>query len=459
MRLGRTLWENSSVVKAALRQMSEISTSEIMPQFDGQDKEWGQLAEDWLYENDKWIDVRGWPYRMADVDRLIVLSIIRDGDIGELLTEDAEGNPKVQLIPAHRIGSRNGMQERIKSGQFSGYLLIDGVILGDSWDTVGYRVLGSNKDEDRDYSINDMRLHFRPVWTDQIRGYSWLGAAAIDAQDVKESRRLELVAQKVLASRVILEHNETGQADPGHATIISGLEGVEAADSESGQATAPVYGRSLAGGETTYFRAGSNSRLDVVTGDRPTANQQAFSADVIRQAIHGLGWSVDYALDPSKVGGASMRVVVETINDTVSAIRCNIVSPVRHWIDGWRIAKSIKNGRLPFNEDWWKWAYQFSQRKTADKKYDSDVDIAEMRAGVSTLRDVCARRGLWWEEVVEQKEREVMDQFEAAERISKRFGITIEAAIDRLGLLTPNGTTAPSAPAAETNPNPEPAAP
>lgn len=439
MRIGRSLWQNCSVVQSALRQMSQISTATITPQFDGEDKEWGTMAEAWLHENDRWIDIRGWPYCMSVIDRLIVLAIIRDGDIGQLLTEDEQGNPKVQLIPAHRIGSRSGSSDLIKGGPFAGATIIDGVILGDSWNALGYRVLGDTEAQDRDFSVNDMRLHFKPYWPDQIRGYSELGAASIDIQDDQDARRFELIAQKVMASRALIEKNETGLPSQG-ARIVSGYEGVEAADSPDGVAMHPVYGEELNGGETTYFRAGSNSTLDVLVGDRPTSNQQAFSAETVRRALNGIGWSVDYALDPTKAGGANMRVVVENINDTVDQIRREIVVPIRKWIDGYRISKGTKNGRLPFNAEWWRWEYQFAQRKTADRKYDSEVDIEEMRAGISTLRDVCARRGNWPEDVVKQKEIEATMQLEAAERLSKRFGIPIESALDRLGMLTPNGS-------------------
>lgn len=442
MTVGRALYMNSSVVKSALDQMSRMSTSLIVPQFDGNDKAWGRTAEEWLWENDRWIDVRGWPYNQRSIDRLIILSIIRDGDVGELLTEDEQGNPKIQLIPAHRIGTRNMGNTRVEGGPFDGLRIIDGVILGDSYDIVGYRVLGITADLDTDYSVNDLKLHYLPFFTDQIRGYSWLASAFIDIQDNKEFRRLELIAQKLLASRTVVEHNEAGMADSGLAQII--VDGVEASASQTGDAIKPVYGQTLAGGETTYFRAGSNSKLEIVTGDRPTANQQNFSAETIRQAINSIGWSVDYALDPTKAGGANMRIVVETINDTIDSIRRDLLVPIRRWTDSWRVAKAIKNGFIKYSDEWYKWEYQFAQRKTADKKYDSDVDINEFRAGFQTLRDVCAKRGEWYQDVLAQKERELDEQMQAAQRISEKYGITMESALDRLGLIIPNGTPAGS---------------
>lgn len=435
MTVGRYLYERDMTVKPVLNQMAGLASSIVTPQYDGDDLEWGTAAESWLYENDRWIDVRGWPYTMSDQDFLILLHIIRDGDVGELLTEDEFGNPKTQLIPAHRIGTRTDLGARgqkVQGGQFDGATIIDGVIVGDSMQAIGYRVLGDTLDQDRDFSTNDMRLHFKPYWSDQVRGRSWIGASAIGIQDVHESRRLELIAQKKLAGTDIIEHNETGGPSMMDAVILTpGTESTSTAD-----ATAPVYSRAIEGGETRYFRAGSNSKLEVLTGDRPTVNQREFSADIVRNAIHAIGWSVDYSLDPTKAGGAQMRIVIENCNRTLDMLR-GITTKRRKWVDAWRIAKAVKNGWLPENRDWWKWEYQFAARLTADKKYDSEVDINEMTSGVGTQQDACARRGSWWQDINKQKEREVRDKMTRAKSIADDFGITIQEAMVHLGMLHP----------------------
>ena len=432
--VGRHLYQRDEVVMGVLDQMSSLATKIVTPQFDGEDTEWGATAEAWLYENDKWIDVRGWPYTMSDQDRLIALQIIRDGDIAEIITEDENGDPKTQLVPAHRIGTRTYSygDELVKTGPFAGRRIIDGVIVGDSLETLGYRVLGDTVDQDVDFSINDMRLHFHPKYSDQVRGISWLGASAIGIQDTHESRRLELIAQKNFASTTVLEHNETGMADPGISNIIT--PGSEATAINA--AAAPIFGQAIEGGTTRYFRAGSNSKWEIPVGDRPTMNQREFSADVIRKAIHAMGWSVDFFLDATRIGGASMRVVVDNINATLDTLR-SITVRRRKWIDAWRIAKAINNKRIPHNDEWWKWEYQFASRITADRKYDSETTINEMVSGVGTQADATAARGLWWQDVNRQKERELRDKLTRAKDVAADFGITMQEAMVHLGLLHP----------------------
>lgn len=436
MTVGRHLYQNDPTVFGCLNQMAEHATEIVKPQYDGENSEWGRQAESWLYDNDRWIDVRGVPFTMSDDDFLIVLHVIRDGDVGIILTENDQGDPKIQLIEAHRIGTRGNVQKmRITQGPFDGATIIDGVIVGDSMETLGYRVLGETKDQDKDFSVNDMRLIFKPLYASQVRGFSWLACAAISVQDVHEARKLELIAQKVFAGRAFTEHNETGTADGGVASIVEN--GSEATPTTS--AIGPKYATTIEEGETTYYRAGSNSKLEAVTADRPTVNQQAFKADTIRHAIHGIGWSVDYWLDPTKAGGAQMRTVIGGINDTCRAIREKITGKVRKWVDPWRIAKAIVNGRLPHDNDWWRWEYQFAARKTADAKYDSDVDLQEMRAGIRTQSDVCASHGLWWEDVNAQKEKEARARLTIAKSLSDEFGIPMSEALNQIALLTPTG--------------------
>ena len=232
--------------------------------------------------------------------------------------------------------------------------------------------LGDFAEDDLDFSSNDLFPAFDPDYVDQLRGFSALGASVIDWQDIHESRRFALLAQKKFSATAILESNETGEMPIGNSVGDGTTLGVIVEGSETAVA---VYGEEMLGGETRYFRAGSGSKWEIPTADRPTANQQAFSADIVRQAIHGIGWSSDFSLDPTKAGGASMRIVIDKCNRQLDHIRSDILAPVRRRIDAWRIAKAIKAGRLPANVDWWRWAYQFPARLSADEKYSSDVDL------------------------------------------------------------------------------------
>jgi hypothetical protein len=87
MTFGRSLYANCSPVRGALNEIASLATSSFTPQFDGDDKAWGDAAELWLYDHDRVCDVRGHPYNMDSLNRLLVLSVLRDGETRKKLSE------------------------------------------------------------------------------------------------------------------------------------------------------------------------------------------------------------------------------------------------------------------------------------------------------------------------------------------------------------------------------------
>ena len=161
---------------------------------------------------------------------------------------------------------------------------------------------------------------------------------------------------------------------------------------------------------------------------------------MIREALHGIGWSFDYGFNPTKIGGAPMRVVVDRLNRKLDCLREEIVKPAQSRIDGYRIASVMDNPArtdkktvyFPFNAEWYKWTYQGPAKLTADAKYNSDVDLQERRAGQKTLSQSTAERGNYWRDTRAQNELEADDLMQRATRISKKHGISIELAISLL---------------------------
>jgi len=426
MSIGRWLYENCDVIRGAIDEMGRL-VGPLIPQFYGADRTWGDQAEAWLYENDKFVDIRGWPYTMAHFDRNLVIETLIDGDFGTLLTE-ADGTPKIQTWRAHRIGS-DKYEQRIAGGRYDGAVMIDGVILDDYGAALGYGILlGDNPSgEHQQVSANDFLLNYLPSVSDQFRGRSLIGVSAFNWQDVKESRAFELIAQKIGATMAMQVMNETGEADRAKGLLKAP---VTAPDASGNMQTLPT--ELVAPGRLMYFKAGTNQRVEQVKNDRPSANVMAFQDEVIRSGLESIGWSFDFAHNSTKIGGAPMRVVVDRLNRRLDEIRNLLVKPVRRRIDGWRIAKAIKNGFLPPNKEWYKWDYQGPANITADRKYDSTIDMEETARGLMTEQKAIARRGEDLNDVYLQREIETDLKWEAASRLAKKHNIALQEAYDSL---------------------------
>lgn len=438
MSFGRLMYENNPVVRGIVDDMSEVVSADIDPHYVGDEAEWGAAAWQWMNEHNAICDVRGEPYTMQALRRLWFAHCVRDGDVGIILTRGAGGYPLLQTIPAHRIRG-DGIVGT--DSPWAGRRIMDGVIINDYGRPLAYRVYDDSRETYTDISAVDMKLKFRPMYADQIRGVSPLGASLINFQDVEETRRFEMIAQKLAASIVLSETNEIGAPMSTDETAFSGTE-TNAQDFEM---------RKMEGGEILYFRSGTGGKLEALRADRPTASQQTFIDSVLRQAIAGMGWSIDYFLDPSKVGGASMRVVVERVNRRVRGFRSEVLFPLCRTLDAWRLSVAMKIGLIPQTNNPFAWRYTGAADLTADAKYQADVARSHMDRGLMSPIEACASLGRDWEDVQDQS-------IQYWQRLQERCK---EAGIDPSLVATVAGTTYQLMPAVQPDPDaiPQPGAP
>ena len=402
---GRWLFGNFAPVRGALLEQCTYSVQPFIPQYVGKDLDWGVQAESWLRDWHKIMDIQG----RCDFEEFLYLSLLsikRDGDVGVMLTNTAGGYPAVQLIPAHRIASRN--QDANEH---------NGVISNKQGRAVSYRIDGERK-----VSARDMALCFFPEWSDQGRGITPLSAVTGDLQDIKELREYELNAQKAASSIALVEHNEDGYADDSEAFIDQTI--------DDGNLTTTL--ETLEGGAIRYFRAGSGSKIEVLDRNRPGANAQEFENTILRSAFQALEWPFDLSLDPTKIGGAVVRLVTAKAQRTVEKNQ-RLVRKIAKRIDGYALAKAMKLGLLPQPKggDWYSWHYQGPRKISVDGGRDAAAGREDYKLGLTTLQELYADRGLHWEDEVEKRiteQRFVLD-------LAKKHGIDP----NRVQLLTPNG--------------------
>ena len=402
---GRWLFGNFAPVRGALLEQCTYSVQPFIPQYVGKDLDWGVRAESWLRDWHKIMDVQG----RCDFEEFLYLSLLsikRDGDVGVMLTNTAGGYPAVQLIPAHRIASRNQNANEH-----------NGVISNKQGRAVSYMIDGERK-----VSARDMALCFFPEWSDQGRGITPLSAVTGDLQDIKELREYELNAQKAASSIALVEHNEDGYADDSEAFIDQTI--------DDGNLTTTL--ETLEGGAIRYFRAGSGSKIEVLDRNRPGANAQDFENTILRSAFQALEWPFDLSLDPTKIGGAVVRLVTAKAQRTVEKNQ-RLVRKIAKRIDGYALAKAMKLGLLPQPKggDWYSWHYQGPRKISVDGGRDAAAGREDYKLGLTTLQELYADRGLHWEDEVEKRiseQRFVLD-------LADKYGIDP----NRVQLLTPNG--------------------
>jgi hypothetical protein len=446
MSLGRAIFWKFPALQGMVLEQANLAVSSYLPQYTGRNKDWGIQAERMLGDWHKIMDVAGWPYDYDSYLQSLIVGPLVEGETPTLLTENADGYPMIQTIPAHRVGKRPSPESTVTVRYSDSNLFIDGVLVDDARPypaagviefeariidgvivddfsrAVAYRVDAEADGEYQDISARNFFPAFCPIATGQVRGFSLLASSVFDWQDMAEWKRFEMLAQKVFSTRTLIETNETGDEDSAKSIIRT------AATFDSNGRKTDLDVQRLFGGTIQYLKANTGSKVEAFGYDRPGSGSREFLKTTLRDAFRGTEWDMFFSLDPQAVGGAPMRVIVEKIN-AVLGKRRRLVKKCCLRVDGYALAKFMKLGLLPWDDDWYLWDYQGPGEITADKKYDCDVALAEIAHGIGTRKLEAARRGLGLEELDDQREAEADSDLTRAGRLAKKHGISIQEAL------------------------------
>lgn len=334
------------------------------PKFEGEDKEWGKLAVDWLAN--QWYgncDVRGRAWDFKTLLWLDSVAIDRDGDFLIYLTEAASGYPLTQRISCNRIGQRGGSGANyiLPDGPYKGLKASHGVIRDKFNRAIAYRILGDTMAEDIDIP-SDRCIHvFDPLWHDQVRGIP-SGAAAIKLiYGSLTATEREQMNQNIRSSYALVEYNETGGPDMSDPSVTAG------ADATADAAASPTV-ESLDGGMIKYFRSNSGGKLEAVENNTPGDMWDRFQDRVIRTHAAAINWPYELYWKSGEVNAALVRNIQErarmSVEDRQDVIKSPAIFQARY-----AIAKAIKIGILPKPKnpaDWWRIGFHMPRKFSID---------------------------------------------------------------------------------------------
>ena len=434
----RFLFTNQPLVRSAIMEQASYSFP-IEPQFTGSDKKWGKTAALWLHDWESNCCVRGGAYDGQSISRLRLIGRKIDGDITTVLVQDDDGWPRIQLIRAHRIGSRSdldGNSER-KVGPYKGREERNGVITDKYGRMIAVHILGKKPEEDRFIAAGSAFMSYRPTESDQSRGIPELCASIQNYADIKRLREYEMRAQQLQASYAVVERNETGQADLAEAAFTLPDSAVDPSGSPSGLVT-KTYGA----GTVQYFKAMSGSGLELVAPSRPGKDAQDWEDKIVTQAFLAMEWEPSLGAALKEPGGAWARVILQKVNRAIQG-NVDVEAKAKRIETAFALATAIENGLLPApsDGDFWSWNFKSTvPALTADSGNESSADRDAYKLGLDSLQGIITSRGEWWEELREQREIELRDLLTRAKAVQGDFPeLTFTEALDLLEQRTPNG--------------------
>ena len=403
----------------------------FVPQFAGEDSEFGIAATAWLAGNFYPIgDTRG---GMHDFKTNLFgwsSSIDVDGEIFILLTETKTGFPQYQGIPSHRIGNPQGFSD----GPQRGGTLQDGIIYYPSGAAKEYAFLDKDGNISEWLPASNVIHLFDPEWQYQGRGLTALTHCINDCRDIIQSTEWERLAMMQMSSISLIEYNENGgpDTDDNFTQLVS---------NEAGDKGMTV--ESLDGGTVRYFKSNSGGKIETLVNNRPGNPFLEFHDRLLKSAYAGLNWPYAFYNGHGVGGGTAQRTEIAMAQRSIED-RQDLLFYVAKRIVSYAVAKAQKRGDLPQSADWYKWEFSTPPKLTIDDGRVMKELESAYKLGFKSASDITAAMGKEYKDVIRQKAEEAALRQTIAAEVGAKYGVKIEPR--ELIMLTPNEMAKPDEP-------------
>ena len=379
----------------------------IRPQANTSNPEWNKRADDWF---NNWAEIADARERLTldEMCRLNVAARLFDGEIFHLLLSSG----KLMPVESERC--------RAPRGTYELPLGFDGVRLDSLGRVQAFCFHGRDRmgcfDGEHDeqwYAANDVIHVARPWRFDSIRPMPELSPIANTLADMAELNNATLNTSKLQAMIGLIINKNGGAANPAFGLRTA-----------NGSTKLPGYAE-LRRIENLMVMEGEHG--DEVKGldlKSPGSNYTPFMKLQLQWIGACLGLPYEFVMmvfEGTSFSGskALMMQAGRTVENWQFWLVDNFLQPTRTW----RIAKAIKEGRLPLApvdergvSEWYKCIWQPPPMDWIDPHGQMQTDMQEYLIGATDLATIGRRRGKAWEQVAISKARELKRLDEIARR-------------------------------------------
>ena len=371
MRKCRWAERNSGLFKQILADMCLYTVGDgIKPQSHASTPEMQQTYEAYFAEKAKRIDITN-RFSFYQAQSILLRGMIRDGDSFAAKVRNGAGEAKIQLMEAHRVGDPlegkvpEGMHDGIQFGPYGEYIAVN-----------VYRSDGSS----RQILAQSMMMVVDQEYASGARGVPLLQHSINSIQDEMEILALEKQAVK----------------DNGDITRIIKKQGGVLDGDMAGELGAVVNGSyanlaNTMGGKLIALEPGES--MDSFQSNRPNATFNGFIAALERDISMGV-LPYEFVSDPSKIGGASVRLITAKAARVFGKYQNVIIEQfcVPTW--GYIIGQAIASGELPDDPKWNEVSWTTPKSVTVDAGRDAANDRNDVEMGLLSMSELYAQRGL-----------------------------------------------------------------
>lgn len=310
----------------------------------------------------------------GEVQGLVCSALESDGEHFVVKAYDRFKRPKLQLIESHRVGDGQKNNSR------------DGILFDEFGAFTGIRVI-EDDGTSREVPANAVCHVFEPEQVSLVRnpptgqhGINHL----IDEMEILAMEKHN-VKQDCDVARVL----KTEDGDEDETGVLTGGSAVQDASTDVTDIQKTLGGR--------VAKLKINETLESYESKRPNATFKGFLEHLDRDACAGQ-IPYDFAMDPSQVGGASVRLVVGKADRAFTYRQFILSKRLLGSVWAFVIGYGISKGELPVIPNWQKVDWQTPRRVTVDAGRESAATLNEIITGSKTFEDDYAERGMKFEE-------------------------------------------------------------
>jgi len=416
MGLARFLYNNSSICKAALDQISIYSIGNGLKPQSLAKPEAATAYEEHFNQWAKTCDSQG-SLNLDQIQFLCSIAVDRDGDVGIALSKTPYGKPQVTVVESHRICS-----------DYDDDGFADGIAT-DRWGRVkSYQVKADGNY--RKFSPADFILIQDSRRVGQARGLSSLSSVINTLDTVDSLLRWEATACLIQSSIGMVITTPEGEANDGSSFIEDGF---TAADTDS------LALDSWGEGQIPRLAAGESIQPFAGAGGRPSATFNGFIEHLIHSLSLGLNIPYEFLWSPKGLNGAIQRFILKKAERSFNKRKSLIENKLMHRLWAWVIASGIKDKQLPPDDQWWKCRFIGDSYPSIDFGRDSQQTREDIKLGIKTLAEVSAENGKSWEDVRRQSYTEADNLLRLGKQLADEHGITLDAALNLLSTRNASG--------------------
>jgi len=421
----RTRWgdRNSGMVRQILGDLTQYTIGDgIRPQSHCKN---AKLYEQYFHDWSRKCDITN-RFSFAQAQAILLRSAARDGDSFAIKVRNASGDPKLQLVEAHRVGNPLP-PEKEPAGMH------DGMLFGAYGELTGFNVYRSDGTS-RQVLATAMMQIVDMEYASGARGVPILAAAWNDIQDEMEILNLEKIAVKASSDISLVINKAGGQIDDNMATEL----GAYAPSNGLGNLATQMGGKILA------LDVGES--VSSLQSNRPSPTFVGMLKSIQQDISRGI-LPYSFVTDSAGNTGPGLRLDIAKADRTFQKWQNLIIEQlcIPSW--GYIIGDAIANGDLPDDPEWNKVSWTTPKRVTVDAGRDSANDRADIELGITSLSEIFSSKGMDFRSELAKRAEDMAYII----NLSKTTGVPIEMLYKPTNIQP--GTFGPLAPNAFVDPS------